>query len=86
MSGRAYGLRECAVPRCPARIGQQFLMCVEHWKLVPRSIQGRVLKAFADAKNLPDDADRLRAREVGETLRAAQAEAVKAVAEKGGGA
>lgn len=86
MSGRAYGLRECAVPRCPARIGQQFLMCPSHWRLVPRPIQGRVMKAFGDWKNLPDDVDVIRAREVGTVLRAAQAEAVKAVAEKGGGA
>lgn len=38
----ADGRHECAAIGCTKRCANEYLMCVEHWRMVPREIANRV--------------------------------------------
>lgn len=69
----AKGRKLCAQPLCPIEIGARFLMCLDHWNAVPRSLRLRIWAALDHWKNDPSDARKLHA------LQQLQAEAIALV-------
>lgn len=44
---------QCPVHGCPERVGDKFLMCNTHWRMVPRKLQGDVWGAWNGGKPHP---------------------------------
>ena len=81
MAGRAHGLQGCAAKGCSTRVDSSKLMCPSHWRMVPRPTQDRVLTAWRAYKAaVESEASGGDALPAVKELRAAQAEAVSAVA------
>lgn len=39
----------CAAPGCPTRLPHSMLMCMRHWRMVPRDLQRRLTDAYERA-------------------------------------
>lgn len=42
----------CHVPECPAEVRRSYLMCIEHWRRVPRALRARVLATYQAGQEL----------------------------------
>ncbi len=40
----------CPIPKCPASIPRNHVMCVEHWRVVPQPMRSDVNRTFRDFK------------------------------------
>jgi hypothetical protein len=44
----------CRVAGCEAEVEERFLMCREHWAMVPAPIRNAVLEAYREMKKEPE--------------------------------
>lgn len=82
------GKHVCPAKGCAKRISVVQFMCFPHWTLVPAQMKGRVLDAWTTYKMWAraDDGSSDAVLKAAEELRAAQREAIEAVAAKEAGA
>lgn len=52
---RDTGPHTCHAMGCAVRCPPRFLMCLKHWKSVPRSLQQRVLQAYVQGQEIRKD-------------------------------
>lgn len=46
------GRHRCPASRCPRAVRDEYLMCGEHWRKVPREIQHKVWRAYQPRQSI----------------------------------
>ena len=54
MNSQNQKMNRCLVQGCARETSRFFIMCVEHWKLVPLSVKDKLYEAFVVIKKDPD--------------------------------
>jgi len=54
MSSQNQKMNKCMIQGCREETSRFFIMCKEHWKLVPLSVKDKIYQAFVVIKKEPD--------------------------------